>query len=52
MEKFLAENPRQQQTYFALSQDENLEMSRHWLEEIRATAGLHWKREAYSGALR
>jgi hypothetical protein len=52
MERFLAETPRQQQNYFMISQDENVKMSRDWLEDIRATAGLHWKREAFAGPLR
>lgn len=54
LEKFMAEtpSPQQQQTYSSLSLDEHMEASRHWMEEIRATAGLHWKREAIAEVMR
>ncbi len=53
-EKFLAETPnqQQQQTYSAISFEEHLATSRKWIEEVRTTAGLHWKREAYTASLR
>src|SRR5690606_27301697 len=54
LESFSAENasPRQQSTYAMLSFDETMQLHRHWLEEVRATAGLHWNREPYTEVLR
>jgi hypothetical protein len=51
-ETFAIESPRQNQNYFALAQEENMEVSRHWIESVREEAGLHWTRPAAELAMR